>query len=126
MGKTILITGTSSGYGKATVAFFLDRGWDVIATMRRPDPAVFGDQPFHQRAVRGEVVGVELDGVHGRRTGVAHRGDLVAQPGGVAGGEHHGGAGGEPAGQFQTDLAATAKDNDRPRCVLHGSDYPLR
>lgn len=43
MGKTILITGTSSGYGKATVAFFLERGWDVIATMRRPDPAVFGD-----------------------------------------------------------------------------------
>jgi NAD(P)-dependent dehydrogenase (short-subunit alcohol dehydrogenase family) len=41
MTKTILITGTSSGYGKATAQFFLDRGWNVIATMRRPDPGVF-------------------------------------------------------------------------------------
>lgn len=41
MTSTILITGTSSGYGKATVEHFLDRGWNVIATMRRPDPGVF-------------------------------------------------------------------------------------
>ncbi len=41
MTKTILITGASSGYGKATADFFLSRGWDVLATMRRPDPAVF-------------------------------------------------------------------------------------
>ncbi|WP_442581803.1 SDR family oxidoreductase [Mesorhizobium sp. ASY16-5R] len=41
MTSTILITGTSSGYGKATVELFLDRGWNVIATMRRPDPSVF-------------------------------------------------------------------------------------
>lgn len=41
MTRTVLITGTSSGYGKATAALFLDRGWNVIATMRRPDPAVF-------------------------------------------------------------------------------------
>ena len=39
--RTILITGTSSGYGKAMAEFFLDRGWNVIATMRRPDPGVF-------------------------------------------------------------------------------------
>ncbi|MGP4668132.1 SDR family oxidoreductase [Agrobacterium pusense] len=38
MTKTILVTGTSSGYGKATAEFFLSRGWNVIATMRRPDP----------------------------------------------------------------------------------------
>lgn len=42
MGKTILITGTSSGYGKATAELFFSRGWNVLATMRRPDPAVFG------------------------------------------------------------------------------------
>lgn len=42
MGKTILITGTSSGYGKVTAELFLARGWNVLATMRRPDPAVFG------------------------------------------------------------------------------------
>jgi NAD(P)-dependent dehydrogenase (short-subunit alcohol dehydrogenase family) len=41
MTKTILITGTSSGYGKAMAQLFLDRGWNVIATMRRPDPSVF-------------------------------------------------------------------------------------
>jgi NAD(P)-dependent dehydrogenase (short-subunit alcohol dehydrogenase family) len=41
MTKTILITGTSSGYGKAIAALFLERGWNVVATMRRPDPGVF-------------------------------------------------------------------------------------
>lgn len=41
MTKTILITGTSSGYGKAIAQFFHDRGWNVIATMRRPDDSVF-------------------------------------------------------------------------------------
>lgn len=46
MTKTILITGTSSGYGKATAELFLSRGWNVVATMRRPHPALFeeGDQ----------------------------------------------------------------------------------
>lgn len=42
MPKTILITGTSSGYGKATAQLFLERGWNVVATMRHPDPSVFG------------------------------------------------------------------------------------
>lgn len=34
--KTILITGCSSGYGRETARYFLDRGWNVIATMRNP------------------------------------------------------------------------------------------
>lgn len=37
MKKTILITGTSSGIGKATVAYFSRRGWNVAATMRKPE-----------------------------------------------------------------------------------------
>lgn len=41
MTKTVLITGTSSGYGKATAEHFLESGWNVVATMRRPDPGVF-------------------------------------------------------------------------------------
>jgi NAD(P)-dependent dehydrogenase (short-subunit alcohol dehydrogenase family) len=41
MTKSVLITGTSSGYGKATAQLFLDRGWNVVATMRRPDQAIF-------------------------------------------------------------------------------------
>jgi NAD(P)-dependent dehydrogenase (short-subunit alcohol dehydrogenase family) len=34
--KTILITGTSSGLGKAAVHLFQSKGWNVIATMRNP------------------------------------------------------------------------------------------
>ena len=34
--KTILITGTSSGIGRATVKYFSEKGWQVAATMRNP------------------------------------------------------------------------------------------
>ncbi len=34
--KTILITGASSGIGRATARYFQERGWNVIATMRTP------------------------------------------------------------------------------------------
>lgn len=34
--KTVLITGCSSGYGLETARHFHDRGWHVVATMRRP------------------------------------------------------------------------------------------
>lgn len=37
MGKTILITGASSGIGKATARFFQERDWNVVATMRTPE-----------------------------------------------------------------------------------------
>jgi NAD(P)-dependent dehydrogenase (short-subunit alcohol dehydrogenase family) len=35
--RTVLITGTSSGFGKATARLFAKHGWNVVATMRRPE-----------------------------------------------------------------------------------------
>ena len=37
MTKTVLITGCSSGLGKLTARQFAQRGWNVVATMRKPD-----------------------------------------------------------------------------------------
>ena len=50
MSKTMLITGTSSGYGKATTEHFLRGGWNVVATMRGPDPDIF-DAPINRLRV---------------------------------------------------------------------------
>ena len=37
MKKTVLITGASSGFGKAAAKLFDTNGWNVIATMRSPE-----------------------------------------------------------------------------------------
>lgn len=37
MSKTVLITGSSSGIGKTTAAWFQAMGWKVAATMRKPE-----------------------------------------------------------------------------------------
>jgi NAD(P)-dependent dehydrogenase (short-subunit alcohol dehydrogenase family) len=39
--NSVLITGCASGYGKATAQAFLSEGWNVIATMRRPQYDLF-------------------------------------------------------------------------------------
>ena len=55
MNQTVLITGTSSGYGKATAELFLDRGWNVVATMRQPKPDIFGSHSDHLKVLPLDV-----------------------------------------------------------------------
>ncbi len=55
MTKTILITGTSSGYGKAITEHFLVHGWNVIATMRRPEAAGFAGDTCRLRVLPLDV-----------------------------------------------------------------------
>src|ERR1041384_3803792 len=43
--KTVLITGSSSGYGLETARHFLGQGWTLIATMRTPDNEVLPPSP---------------------------------------------------------------------------------
>lgn len=55
MTKTVLITGTSSGYGKAAAELFLERGWNVLAAMRRPDRGAFPVATDRLKIVRLDV-----------------------------------------------------------------------
>ncbi|WP_428680434.1 SDR family oxidoreductase [Sphingopyxis sp.] len=55
MTDTILITGTSSGYGKAITEHFLNEGWHVIATMRRPEAAAFEGETSRLRVLPLDV-----------------------------------------------------------------------
>jgi len=40
MAQTVLITGCSSGFGDASARLFAENGWNVVATMRRPEACV--------------------------------------------------------------------------------------
>jgi NAD(P)-dependent dehydrogenase (short-subunit alcohol dehydrogenase family) len=54
MAKTVLITGASSGIGKASAQLFAQRGWNVVATSRTPSK--FGLWSAAER-----IVTIELD-----------------------------------------------------------------
>jgi NAD(P)-dependent dehydrogenase (short-subunit alcohol dehydrogenase family) len=71
-GRTVLVTGASSGFGEAAVREFLARGFQVFATLRRLEQArIFEDVAPEERA---RLRCIELD-----VTNADHRDLLVAQ-----------------------------------------------
>jgi NAD(P)-dependent dehydrogenase (short-subunit alcohol dehydrogenase family) len=69
--NTILITGCSSGYGRATAALFLEQGWNVVATMRTPRKKAAEDLAESERlrvlpldvTDRGSIAAAIRDGI---------------------------------------------------------------
>jgi len=55
MQKTVLITGCSTGLGNTAAKKFAGEGWNVIATMRRPDESLEKDFPGQIKVVRLDV-----------------------------------------------------------------------
>ena len=48
MSKTILITGCSTGIGLETALYFIEKGWNVVATMRNPESR---KTPLHEKGI---------------------------------------------------------------------------
>ena len=59
MARTVFITGTNSGIGRATVEFFAARGWQVAATMRKTEHADIFGHLEHVKVFRLEVANSE-------------------------------------------------------------------
>jgi NAD(P)-dependent dehydrogenase (short-subunit alcohol dehydrogenase family) len=57
--KTALITGSSSGFGKATAQLLLDNGWNVVATMRQPQNGLFSASANNLRVIALDVTDAE-------------------------------------------------------------------
>ena len=59
MKKTVLITGCSSGFGKLTAKIFQQEGWNVIATMRKPENETELNQLENVLVTRLDVLDLE-------------------------------------------------------------------
>jgi NAD(P)-dependent dehydrogenase (short-subunit alcohol dehydrogenase family) len=55
MSRTVLVTGASSGIGRATVEVFKAKGWDVAATARKPESLRDLELPGRVEAFRLDV-----------------------------------------------------------------------
>lgn len=55
MNKTIFITGTSSGLGKASAKYFAQQGWNVAATLRSPEKETELTQYSNIRLIKLDV-----------------------------------------------------------------------
>ena len=79
--KTVLITGCSSGFGLETAQYFLDRDWNVIATMRAPREDVL------PRSERLRVLALDVTDADSIRRAVEEAGpiDVLVNNAGVVG-----------------------------------------
>lgn len=68
--KTVLITGCSSGFGLETARYFLERDWNVVATMRTPRAV---DLPASDRL---RVIALDVTDAESIRQAVAAAGDI--------------------------------------------------
>ena len=99
---------------------------DAERQHRGVDRAVLGNDRIDQRAVRFQVVGVEFDANHPRRSGRADAA-ICRRAGRRCGPPIRSTARGESDREFDADFAAAA-ENQHCRCarVIHGCDYVLR
>jgi NAD(P)-dependent dehydrogenase (short-subunit alcohol dehydrogenase family) len=62
MTQTVFITGASRGIGRSTAQLFRERGWNVAATRRRPEPA--GDWLEGDRALASRLDVTDVESIH--------------------------------------------------------------
>jgi len=74
-GKTVLITGASSGIGRATAELFAQRGWTVAATMRKPETSDLASKSDRIRLFKLDVTD--------QASVEAAVADVIAQCGGI-------------------------------------------
>lgn len=75
MKNTILVTGASSGIGKATAKYFHQKGWNVIATMRQPE----NEKDLKENATL-KILALDVENLESIKnaiqTGIAHFGKI--------------------------------------------------